>query len=243
MSIKTLSAATAVFLVMGLGTVEASTLTFGPGDGCPFPDATGPNTPGTCSTVITIPSSELRLIAASGDNVTVTINGLQHPWAGDVIATLTNVTTGISGDLFNRIGRATNDPNDFGSGAMFGTDLTGQDTYSFNSSFSGDIWSAASAAAQGTANSINSGSYWTTTAFSGAKTNFSSMYDGLPAAGGWRLTLSDNFGPDGDGGGSFINWTLTLNVADAPEPSFAIPTAALVWGIILFGRNRLQRPT
>ena len=172
----------------------------------------------------------------TGDNVTVTINGLQHSWAGDVIATLTNVSTGVSGDLFNRIGRTTNDPNDFGSGAMFGIDLSGMDTYSFNSSFTGDIW--ADAASQGTANSIDSGNYWTTTAFSGTKTNFSSMYNGQLAAGDWRLTLSDNFGPDGDGGGSFIDWTVTLNLTDVPEPSFAIPTGLLLVGLVLIGRAR-----
>jgi hypothetical protein len=235
MGIKTFVAVTAGVLLAGLGTIEATTVTFGPADPCVFPDASGPGAPGTCSSVITIPVSETRLIAPTGDNVTVTINGLQHPWAGDVIATLTNLTTGVSGDLFNRIGRATNDPSDFGSGAMFGFDQNFQDTYSFNSSFSGDIW--ADAATQGTANSIDSGNYWTTTAFSGAKTNFSSMYNGVAAAGGWQLTLSDNFA-DGDGGGSATNWTLTLNLTDVPEPSFAIPTGLLLLGLILIAWTR-----
>ena len=236
MRIKIFVAVTAFFLLTGLGTIEASTVTFGPGDSCVFPDATDPSTPGTCSSVITIPVSETRLISPTGDNVTVTINGLQHPWAGDVIATLTNLTTGVSGDLFNRIGRTTNDPNDFGSGAMFGPDLNFQDTYSFNSSFSGDIW--ADAATQGTANSIDSGNYWPTTAGSGTKTNFSSMYNGVLAAGGWQLTLSDNSGPDGDGGGSATNWTLTLNLTDVPEPSFAIPTGLLLVGLLLIAWTR-----
>ena len=233
MSLKTFVAIIAIFLLTGLGTIEASTVTFGPGDQCVFPDATDATTPGTCSSVISIPLSETRGIALTGDNVTVTINGLQHPWAGDVIATLTNLATGISGDLFNRIGRTRTD--DFGSGAMFGPDLLFQDTYSFNSSFSGDIW--ADAATQGTANAIDSGNYFTTTAFSGTKTNFSSMYNGQAAVGGWRLTLSDNFA-DGDGGGSAINWTLTLNLADVPEPSFAIPTGLLVLGLILIAWTR-----
>src|SRR5947209_16248055 len=99
--------ATALSLLTGLGIVEASTITFGPGDQCVFPDATDASTPGSCSSIITIPASEARAIALTGENVTVTINGLQHTWAGDVSATLTNLTTGISADLFNRIGKTT----------------------------------------------------------------------------------------------------------------------------------------
>jgi hypothetical protein len=169
------------------------------------------------------------------NNVTVTISGLQHPWIGDVIATLTNVTTSTSGDLFNRVGRTTNDPNDVGDGGMFGDNLSSYSFSSQSSSFSGDIWTVASGL--GTADSVPSGNYWTTTAGSGNPTSFLMAYNGLPAAGDWRLALSDNFF-DGDGGGSFISWTIAFNVTDVPEPSFSVPVGLVVLGFVLVGRVR-----
>lgn len=118
------------------------------------------------------------------NNVIVTINGLQHPWVGDVIATLTNVTHSMSGDLFNRVGRTTSDPNDAGDGGMFGDNLSSYSFSSRSSLFSGDMWTVASGL--GTADSVPSGNYWTTGAGSGNPTSFLMAYNGLPATGDSR---------------------------------------------------------
>jgi hypothetical protein len=229
----------AALLAIGSGNLEASSVISFSGAGGVFPDATDASTPGVFTSDIMV--ADPRLICSSSfqpadcaganiNNVVVTISGLQHPWVGDVIATLTNVTNSTSGDLFNRVGRTTSDPNDVGDGGMFGDNFSSYSFSSRSSQFSGDLWTVA--AGLGTADSIRSGNYWTSTAGSGNPTTFLMAYNGLPAAGDWRLTLSDNF-LDGDGGGSFISWTMSFNVTDVPEPSLGVPVGVVILGLVM----------
>jgi subtilisin-like proprotein convertase family protein len=234
----------AVILAMGVGSIQASTMsTFnGPGGVIPDADPSG-SPPGvvTSDIVITDPglicSSTLQPLDCNEANfVTVTIGGLQHPFVGDLIATLTDVTPGISQDLFNRIVKNPIDPSDFGCNCEF------NGTYSFSdpsSSFPGDIWTVASGLNAG--DTLPSGNYWTTTAGSNTPTSFSAAFGGLPAAGTWRLTISDNSPDVPPDSGSFLGWTLSLDVADTtpvPEPSFATPAGLLGLAFVLFQRRR-----
>jgi hypothetical protein len=224
--------------LLGLGSIEASTVISANGPGGTIPDADPSGSPPgvvTSDIVIGDPrlicSTSLQPLDCNTTNyVTVTIGGLFHPFVGDVIATLTDVTTSTSQDIFNRILKNPADPSDFGSDTQF------NETYSFSdqsSSFSGDIWTVASGL--GTADTIPSGSYWTTTAGSNTPTSFSAAFGGLPAAGTWRLTISDNSPDIPPDSGFFNGWTLSLTVV--PEPSFAIPAGLLALGFVLFGRR------
>ena len=233
-----------IFLAIGAGSIQASMLITRDGPGGAIPDADPSGSPPgvfTSDIVFNDPgfvcSGALQPADCNGTNnfVTVTITGLQHTFAGDLIATLTNVTAGISQDLFNRIQKDPSDPNDFGCGCQFGGDYSFGDQ---SSSFTNDIWTPV----LGTADTIPSDNYWTTTAGSDTPTSFSAAFGGLPAAGTWRLTISDNSPGDT---GSFLSWTLSLNVAGltpVPEPSLAIPTGLLVLGFVLF-RRRLMAVT
>jgi Proprotein convertase P-domain len=228
-----------IFLAIGAGSVQASTVITRDGTGGAIPDADPSGSPPgvfMSDIVLNDPgfvcSGALQPADCNGTNnyVTVTITGLQHTFAGDLIATLTNVTAGISQDIFNRIQKNPGDPNDFGCGCQFGGNYSFSDQSAL---FSNDIWTAAS----GTADTIPADSYWTTTAGSDTPTSFSAAFGALPAAGTWRLTISDNSPGDT---GSFLSWTLSLDVAGltpVPERSLAIPTGLLVLGFVLFQRR------
>ena len=235
-----------VFLAIGVGSIQASRVVTpanpGPGGAIPDADPSG-SPPGvfTSDIVLNDPgfvcSGAFQPADCNGTNnfVTVTITGLQHTFAGDLIATLTNVDSGISQDLFNRIQKNPTDPNDFGCGCQFNGDYSFSDQ---SPSFPNDIWTAASA----TADTIPSDDYWTTTAGSDTPTSFSAAFGGLPAAGTWRLTISDNSPGDT---GSFESWTMSLDVTDlipVPEPSLAIPSGLLVLGFVLLQRRLQLRP-
>lgn len=159
------------------------------------------------------------IIIASGGivtgNLTVTINGLTHTWVGDVSATLTHVESGLSQDLFWRVGGLTS--TSFGDSSNYGGD------YSFNNSFAGDLWAAA---ASGDTNLvIPGGSYFPTSALSGSAVDLSEFFNGTTAAGTWRLTIQDWALGDL---GSFTGWDLSFNAAsEIPEPSFALPILAI----------------
>jgi hypothetical protein len=227
----------AILLMAGQSNIHASTVTYsGPQGVIVDADSNGPGVV-TSDIVIasmdTICSSAFQGCGDNTNNVTVSIQGLQHPFAGDLIATLTDVTPSISRDIFNRILKISPDPNDLGCQCQFG------DTYFFgdqSATYSGDIW--ANAAGKGAAESIDPGFYWTTSAGSSSPASFSAAFNGLPAGGTWRLTISDNSPDSPADSGSFSGWTLSLNVA--PEPSFAIPLGLALLGLVFFGRRRLS---
>lgn len=162
--------------------------------------------------------------AFSITNVRVTLNDLNHPWVGDLIASITHLETGTSVDLFNRIGRVS---GGFGDSSDFSGD------YAFDDAFTGDLWAVA-AALDGN-QVIPSGEYFATTAGSSAQT-FLSVFNGQSTAGTWRLSMSDNAGADV---GYLGSWTLTLTHADAPEPSTLL--LGMLGGLLGLGIARRRR--
>jgi hypothetical protein len=187
-------------------------------------------------TQLFIPVTDLYVVS-SGDSVAVTLNGLQYPYAGDLRVTLTLVDSMdnilATGDVFDRIGKTSNDPNDFGYSAQFGNSGTiDSGNYVFDSGFTGlanDLW--ATAASQGSSDSIPSGNYWATGMYSSSNDNLSSQFANLAVKGTWVLTIYDYY-PPFSGPAPFTpgitSWGLTIQttaVGTAPEPSAAIPVA------------------
>jgi hypothetical protein len=225
------------------GTLPASLLTY-MGAGADLNLAPDAFTPGV--TTFTIPVSDLYLVNM-GDSVAVTLTGLQYPYAGDLQATLTlkdNLNNVLaSGDIFNRIGKTSNDPNDFGYGPQFGDSSTiCSGNYVFDSGFTSsmnDLW--ATAAPLGSSDSIPCGNYWPTTMFSSANDSLSTEFGGKPINGQWILTIADYYPP---GPTTFTpgitSWGLAIQatgLATAPEPSAAIPIA-LSLGLLGWMRRR-----
>jgi subtilisin-like proprotein convertase family protein len=158
------------------------------------------------------------------DNLAVTISGFNHPWAGDLIARLTNVNTNTTVDLFNRIGRI---DTGFGSGSEF------NGTYSFSNAFTASIWSSAAASSL-----IAPGNYAPTT-IGGSLTSLSA-FNGQGLAGTWRLSIS-NLEPYDTG--SFSGWTLSGNTASnaaVPVPPQVVGTAVLA-GLTAVKKLRLRK--
>jgi len=150
--------------------------------------------------------------ASTINNLTVTINGLTHTWAGDLIATFTKVSSGTTVNLFNRVGRA-------GSGVGDSSNLNGN--YSFNISGS-DLWAAASLV--NTFTNIAAGTYFASTSKSSGATNVAvassptlSAFYNQSLSGTWRLTISD---PSSIATGSFQSFTVSgdATTSAVPEP-------------------------
>jgi hypothetical protein len=179
-------------------------------------------------------------LPSAGNNVTVLLTGLQHPFAGDLVFTLSLVVNGspvVQADIFNRIGKVSTNPDDVGYLTQFGNPFIDSGNYVFNSSFTGppaDLW--ATAAPLGSSDAIPSGNYWPTTGFSSSVDNLSSAFNGNSIQGTWQLTVLD-FGPPGDAFvSSLLSWSLQFEASaatPAPEPAAVIPVAAslalLVW--------------
>jgi hypothetical protein len=177
-------------------------------------------------------------VISVGDAVTVDLTGLQYPYVGDLRATLTlqNSLNQVlaTGDIFNQIGAYNpGDPGDQGQFGNSGSIDSGN--YSFNSSYTADIWNAA--CCQGSSDSLPSGSYYTTTALSDNNDELSSMFAGQAVTGTWVLTIYDYY-PPFNGiypfpyNPSIGSWSL--DITTTPEPSMIILTAlagVLLWGI------------
>ncbi|HMN95869.1 MAG TPA: proprotein convertase P-domain-containing protein [Phycisphaerales bacterium] len=148
-------------------------------------------------------------------DITVSLLGLIHTWAGDLTATLTFIdmdNNSVSTTLFERIGRVN---TGFGDSSDFGG------TYSFNDSFNdanlpfgGNIWTAAAAVGAGLP--IAPGNYFATGANSSAQVSLLAAFGGLNAKGTWRLTISDNAAGDL---GSLSAWSLDFVKNPIPAPS------------------------
>lgn len=119
-------------------------------------------------------------------DVTVTLCNLRHTWSGDLIVQLHHLETNTVVDLFRRPGQ----PQFSSSG--YSSDL--KDDYSFNDHHTCDFLLAAERN-----NVIPGGSY---TPASPLK-----AFYGLPAAGTWRLIISDSTPGDS---GSLGSWKLDL---------------------------------
>lgn len=142
--------------------------------------------------------------AFSITDVTVTINGLTHTWAGDLIITLTKVGDG-SATLVSRVGATTvggvGDSTNFGGGNVITFANAGT-----------NLWTTV--AALGTDALVPTGTYAATSALSSAPNNAFSVFTGQGSAGTWRLSISDNAAQDT---GSYSSWSLNL----VPTPGAA----------------------
>jgi len=193
-------------------------------------------------TILTAQGNDPYLVAP-GDSVQVTLTGLQYPYAGDLQVNLSledslgNVL--MSGDIFNQIGAF--NPGDPGYDTMFGDSGSAPSgNYSFDSSFTGDLWSTAGAL--GSADSIPDGDYWPTTSLSGSNDNLSSVFAGLPLDGQWVLTIYDDYPPFNGGIEEFVpsitSWSVTVQTETvAAEPSTDVP-ALLCGGLLWVARRR-----
>ncbi|WP_169978084.1 proprotein convertase P-domain-containing protein [Tautonia rosea] len=207
-------------LLAGAGFARAETLTF-TGAGGDIPQSSG-GTPGVLTSDIVV--SESLAIT----DVTVTLLGLTHTWVGDLIASLTHVDSGTTVDLFNRIDRTGN------SGVGDASDFNGD--YAFNDAFTGDLW----AAAKGGGNNfdIPGGDYFATTVE--GSVSLLSAFNGVLAAGTWRLSISDN--ADGDSG-SLGSWQLRLTAIPEPSSIVLVGLASVVGvGVGLHRRRRPHAP-
>lgn len=208
-------------------------------------DSTGGIAPGV--TTFTIPVTETFAVA-NGNSVTVSLTGLNYPYAGDLAATLTledaNGHDVASGDIFNRIGSS--GPNSPGYAAGFGGN------YTFNSTFPGDLWTAA--APLGSGDIIPTGQYHPSTAFTGMNDGLSALFDGQPVNGVWKLTIYDYFMPFYQQPFQYMPWMADWSVVveagtqvtpapfvtEAPEPS---TTASLILAtglLFLVWRRRVR---
>lgn len=154
------------------------------GAGGDIPD-NSPSTPFTSTITIT----------DGGMLNSITLVGLTHTWAGDIIATVDN---GV-GDLMNRVGATVS--GGVGDSSDFGGD------YTFSNS-GGDLWAAAAAA--GGAVVIAGGNYRATGALSSTPLNL----PGTIGPGTYTLSISDNAALDT---GSFSGWCI--DYTPVPEPA------------------------
>jgi len=160
-------------------------------------------------------SSEINVVEAFliGD-ITVSLNDLSHPFLGDLIATLTHVSSSTTVTLFNRVGRVNTGSGD---ASNFGA------TYRFNDTFSGNLWSEAGI---GNANDVvPGGDYFPTGANSPDPQPILPSLLGLNSSGLWRLTISD---VDPTLTGTLGSWTLNLQEVPGPLPVFGAG-AAFAW--------------
>lgn len=170
----------AMFAIAGLaGTAAAQSFS---GSGFAIPDSSFAG-PGSASSSIVTTGGTVQ-------GLTVTLSGLNHTWAGDLIISLSNGSSSI--DLINRPGFPA---LSFGySWDLDGTytfdDAAGQSFEGFGNPGSGSILPSGSYAPEGALSSFNGGSF----------------------AGTWTLSISDNAGGDT---GSFNGWTIT----NVPAPS------------------------
>jgi hypothetical protein len=224
------------------GTVSASTILTVSGTGGAIPDATGSGmatTPGTTSFSIVV--SDPNTILGSGQNVTVDLMNLVHPWAGNLEITLQHVGYGLPVSVVTRVGSTNNGAN---GRAGDGSDYNGN--YSFNSDFTGNLWAAAASAND--SQTIPGGDYFATSARYGTETPFSDIWNGQPVAGTWILSITDHHPGDA---GSLGSWDLRFltggsvppgpDPVETPEPATTAMLATGMIGLLLFGRKAVSR--
>lgn len=154
-------------------------------------------------------------VAGTVTGFTVTINGLQHSWLGNLSAMLTHVDSGTSVYLFRKIG-ATN-----GNGA--GRSVQANGDYTFSDASGANLWTTA--AGLGSGGTVNPGDFRAAT-LNGALTSFSN-FAGLSASGNWTLTLTDNIAGNS---GSFSGWSLDLLFVPTPGSLALFGASGLIIG-------------
>ncbi|MGD1703211.1 PEP-CTERM sorting domain-containing protein [Dapis sp. BLCC M229] len=163
----------------------------------------------------------------SVDDITVNLENLAHTWTGDLIATITHEESGTSVDLINRVGRTG------GSGFGDSSDLSGN--YSFNDSFTGDIWAVAAGVLNGDV--VPGGDYFATT-LDGTQSFLSDFTSLSSAVGTWTLFINDGAGGDT---GSLGSWSVDIEgepvSVSTPEPASLLA----LFGIGALGATSLKR--
>ena len=228
-SARALSQLTILVLASALA---ASAATIGPlaGSGFAIPD----NDPTGATSVINNPTggaiTDVTVAINFGDAKTSTSG---HTWIGDMIVTLE--FGGATGTLFHRVGSST------GTGSGDSSDALG--LYTFNDSFTGDLWAAAVGIIGG---DVPAGNYFPVACCAAfgdpaIPSNLNSSFAGLDAAGAWTLRISDSAG--GDTGG-IVGWELTIETSDAtavPEPGTITLLGLGLLGLAVAGKRRFGR--
>lgn len=130
-------------------------------------------------------------------DVDLRLNGLSHPYAGDISVLLEKVGD-ITEIIVHRIGQVT--PGNSGDSSDFGGD------YTFDANTNSNIWTAA--AGGGSAFVIPPGAYAPSDPFgNGANNHALENFTDLDAFGEWRLYVRDLAGEDV---GQLNGWTLIL---------------------------------
>jgi len=201
---------------------------------------------GTATSVITITEEDSITI----DDLSVTINGLNHTWAGDLISTITH--TDLDGNstvatLFNRIGRGDfpgdGDASNFDGDYEFGT--TGASIWEESARGSSGNGTQGTidddfVIAPGRYANVNSGGFDNNTNPNvPTTTSLQAIFSGIETAGTWTIFISDN---DLNDIGSFAGTTIAfdgVSVAAIPEPgTFGLMAVASVGGFFYVRRKK-----
>ena len=161
----------------------------------------------------------------------VSIFSLTHSLVGDLTASLEHVETGTRVDLFNRIGRVSDDQFDFGDDSNFAGSYTFTD---------GGASLADQAAAGNSSYDVPGGTYARSTSQVPGKSDPDplSVFAGESANGTWRLRIVDGSGGDI---GSFAAWDFSASFAAVPEPGtlgLLLPLAGAGLGVFTFRRGQ-----
>ncbi len=151
---------------------------------------------------------------------------LTHPWVGDVLAQLI-APNGTSHDIFGYTGAAV------AATSGDGSNLLG--TYIFSDSAPLQWWGTAASFDNVTA--MPSGAYRTSfrggAGGTGAASQLSAAFDGLPAAGIWKLRLTDGCHNDTGavGNGTYLQLDTTEPILD-PLPPFGLAVSSIVGNLV-----------